>query len=132
MTAGNAAISINMDRDLVADFLLSAVPVPLVDLLEGDVEATGQLFDELGRPVGIPPESLLEELSLLVIQPMPWHFFLFMHVAAGLRFDSTIILRSQSSGIVDQIAGSHSLILTELHQPIQIDLLADLLEARLD
>lgn len=76
--ARHPAVSVEVHRELVADFLLSAVPVPLVDLLEGDVEAIGQLLHELGRPVGVAAEALLEELPLLVIQPMSGHFSLFM------------------------------------------------------
>ena len=76
--ARHPAVSVEVHRELVADFLLSAVPVPLVDLLEGDVEAIGQLLHELSRPVGVAAEALLEELPLLVIQPMSGHFSLFM------------------------------------------------------
>ena len=60
-------------KALIADFLLSAVPVPLVDLLEGDIEAVGQVLHILGRPVGIALEALLEVLALLVCQTISWH-----------------------------------------------------------
>lgn len=60
-------------KALIADFLLPAVPVPLVDLLEGDIEAVGQVLHILGRPVGIALEALLEVLALLVCQAISWH-----------------------------------------------------------
>lgn len=91
--ARHPAISVEMHGKLIADFLLSAVPVPLVDFLEGDVEAIGELFDELGRPVGVPAEALLQELPLLVIQPMSGHFSFFMQRAAALPHHA-VILRS--------------------------------------
>ena len=58
---------------LIADFFLPTIPIPLVDLLERDVEAIGQVLYILGRPVGVPLEALLEVLALLVRQAMPWH-----------------------------------------------------------
>ena len=52
---------------------MSAVPVPLVDLLEGDIEAVGQVLHILGRPVGIALEALLEVLALLMCQAISRH-----------------------------------------------------------
>ena len=59
-------------KGLISEFLLSAVPVPLVNLLEADVEAISQVLHILGGPVGVLLEARLEELLLIVRQTMSW------------------------------------------------------------
>ena len=70
---------------LIADFFLPPVPVPLVNLLEGDVKAIGQVLHILGRPVGVTLEALLEELALLERKSMPWNLPLL------ISFDTAIL-----------------------------------------
>ena len=72
-------------KALIADFLLPTVPVPLVDLLKGDIEAVGQVLHILGRPVGIALEALFEVLALLVSQAISRHLPLLIRLdTAGL------------------------------------------------
>ena len=55
---------------LVSNLLLSAVPIPLINLLEAYIQAVGQVLHILGGPVGVLLEARLEELLLLVGEPM--------------------------------------------------------------